>query len=51
MWLVPHPSSSHPPTLTITLSTPTPLQGLKVWNYNKSLEDSYCGVSSILTHL
>ena len=43
MCLVPLPSSS-PPTLTLTLGTPTPLLGLRVWNYNRSLEDSYSGV-------
>ena len=44
MWFVPLPSSSSPPILTLTLGTPTPLLGLRVWNYNGSLEDSYSGV-------
>lgn len=32
------------PTLTFALDTPTPLMGLRVWNYNLSMEDSYKGV-------
>ena len=45
MWFVPlSSSSSSPPILTLTLGTPTPLLGLRVWNYNGSLEDSYSGV-------
>lgn len=50
MWAcpVPHPShsssSSQCPSLTFTLDTPTSLGGLRVWNYNASMEDSYKGV-------
>ncbi len=49
MWVcptTPHPHSSSPqlPSLTITLDTPTSLGGLRVWNYNTSMEESYKGV-------
>jgi hypothetical protein len=37
-------SSGHV-TITLTLDTPTRLYGLRIWNYNASLEDSYKGVS------
>lgn len=45
MFLCPLYQSSDPPTITITLDTPTPLFGMRIWNYNNSLEDSYKGVS------
>ena len=47
MWTTPfHPSQPHTPTtLIVSLDTPTQLTGLRVWNYNASLEDSYRGVS------
>ena len=46
MWATPfNPSQPHTPTtLTVSLDTPTQLTGLRVWNYNASLEDSYRGV-------
>ena len=37
-------SSGHV-TITLTLDTPTQLYGVRIWNYNASLEDSYKGVS------
>ena len=37
--------SSQPPTITVTLDTPTQLFGMRLWNYNTSLEDTYKGVS------
>ena len=37
-------SSGHV-TITLTLDTPTRLYGMRIWNYNASLEDSYKGVS------
>ena len=44
MWLAPlTPGTQH--TLTLTLDTPTALSALRVWNYNKSAEDTYRGVS------
>ena len=50
MWVcpVPHPSSQSsqsPVTITFTLDTPTSLLGLRVWNYNATMEDSYKGVN------
>lgn len=49
MWVcpMPHPVNSlcaQCPCLTITLDTPMVLGGLRVWNYNVSMEDSYKGV-------
>ena len=38
-------SSGHV-TITLTLDTPTRLYGMRIWNYNASLEDSYKGVST-----
>ena len=37
--------SPHPHTLTLSLATPSLVDGVKVWNYNSSPEDSYSGVS------
>ena len=49
MWVcpVPHPMtpSHNPPALTFTLNSSTALKGIRIWNYNASLEDSYKGVS------
>ena len=36
--------SLQPPTIVIRLGEPRLLHGLRVWNYNASLEDSYKGV-------
>lgn len=48
MWVCPRPESSPSPSqfpsLLFTLDTPTSLAGLRVWNYNASMEDSYKGV-------
>ena len=43
MWLAPLPPGT-PHTLTLTLGTPSHVTAVRVWNYNKSLEDSYRGV-------
>ncbi len=40
-------SSSGHVTIMFTLDTPTQLYGMRVWNYNASLEDTYKGVSTI----
>ena len=45
VWPMPHLPSSSCHCLTFKLDTPTSLKGLRVWNYNQSLEDSYRGVS------
>ena len=37
-------SSGHV-TITLALDTPTRLYGMRIWNYNTSLEDTYKGVS------
>ncbi|XP_028825921.1 protein KIAA0556 isoform X2 [Denticeps clupeoides] len=43
MWLIPYtPGSDH--TVTIQLPSPHVLTGLRIWNYNKSPEDTYRGV-------
>ena len=44
MCLFPLDPLSAPPTITVTLATPTPLFGMRIWNYNASLEESYKGV-------
>ena len=54
MWACPVPRPQSPtsspqfPSITFTLDTPTSLAGLRVWNYNASMEDSYKGVSEYL---
>lgn len=46
MWLAPFsPGKEH--LLTIKLPQPETLKGLRVWNYNKSLDDSYRGVGAM----
>ena len=44
MWTCPLPRPSFHLSLTFTLDTPTSLAGLRVWNYNQSMEESYNGV-------
>ncbi|KAM7381856.1 hypothetical protein PAMA_012625 [Pampus argenteus] len=46
MWLIPF-SYGEPHTLNITFNKPQTIAGLRVWNYNKSPEDSYRGVKVI----
>lgn len=42
MWLAPFcPEKDH--YLSVHLDSPTALQGFRVWNYNKSGDDSYRG--------
>jgi hypothetical protein len=43
MWLAPF-TPSQPHTITISLSSPTSLAVVRVWNYNKSRIHSYRGV-------
>ena len=38
---------THGPTLVIKLDHPSSLKGIRVWNYNASLEDSYKGVGNL----
>ncbi|KAI4877858.1 hypothetical protein NFI96_032693 [Prochilodus magdalenae] len=46
MWLIPFsPSSDH--TLTIEFSQSQTIAGLRIWNYNKSPEDSYRGLRAL----
>ena len=44
MWACPTPHPQHCPSLIFELDTPTSLRGLRVWNYNAAMEDSYKGV-------
>lgn len=50
MWACPLPNpldddhTHNPPTLVVRLDEPRSLRGLRVWNYNASLEDTYKGV-------
>ncbi|XP_056152996.1 katanin-interacting protein [Lampris incognitus] len=46
MWLIPF-SYGEPHTLTFTFEKPQTIAGLRVWNYNKSPEDSYRGVKLV----
>ncbi|XP_015237903.1 PREDICTED: uncharacterized protein KIAA0556 homolog [Cyprinodon variegatus] len=43
MWLIPF-SYGVPINLSITFNKPQTIAGLRIWNYNKSPEDSYRGV-------
>ncbi|KAL7691818.1 putative protein KIAA0556 [Plasmopara halstedii] len=47
MWLVPF-ESGKTPELRITFQTMQFFFGLRVWNYNKSLEDTYRGVKQVI---
>lgn len=49
MWLIPYTEGSNH-TLTITFPQHQQLVGLRFWNYNKSAEDTYRGVSFYLQH-
>ncbi|XP_035468366.2 katanin-interacting protein isoform X3 [Scophthalmus maximus] len=46
MWLIPF-SYGEPHTLNITFNKAQTIAGLRVWNYNKTPEDSYRGVKGI----
>uniref|UniRef100_A0A667YYZ9 Katanin interacting protein n=1 Tax=Myripristis murdjan TaxID=586833 RepID=A0A667YYZ9_9TELE len=46
MWLIPF-SYGEPHTLTVTFNKAQTIAGLRIWNYNKSPEDSYRGVKVI----
>lgn len=48
MWLIPF-SYGEPHTLNVTFSKTQIIAGLRIWNYNKSPEDSYRGVRLLLT--
>lgn len=50
MWLIPFSyGESH--TLNVTFDEVQTIAGLRIWNYNKSPEDSYRGVRHFLTKL
>ncbi|KAM6951134.1 katanin-interacting protein [Aplochiton taeniatus] len=46
MWLIPF-TSGEAHTLTVTFDQAQTIAGLRIWNYNKSPEDSYRGVKVI----
>lgn len=48
MWLIPF-TEGQDHLLTIDLGRTTPLVGIRVWNYNKSTDDSFRGVREIAT--
>jgi len=50
MWLVPF-NPGQPHLLWIDLQSPTPITGLRLWNYNKNLEDTCRGVRSLEVHI
>lgn len=43
MWLVPY-TAGEDHMLTINMGKSTEMSGLRIWNYNKSPEDTYRGV-------
>ena len=46
MWMIPYcDEDSH--VLRINFSEPTIVTGVRLWNYNKSLEDTFRGVCKI----
>ncbi|XP_053540567.1 katanin-interacting protein isoform X3 [Ictalurus punctatus] len=50
MWLIPFtPGSDH--TLSIQFSQSQTITGLRVWNYNKSPEDSYRGLHALCVYV
>ncbi|XP_056306739.1 katanin-interacting protein [Danio aesculapii] len=46
MWLIPFTSASEH-TLTVQFTEPQTIAGFRMWNYNKSPEDSYRGVKVV----
>ncbi|CAN9508536.1 unnamed protein product [Ophioblennius macclurei] len=50
MWMIPF-SYGEPHTLNITFNKVQTIAGLRIWNYNKSPEDSYRGVKMIYLYL
>ncbi|XP_014472494.1 PREDICTED: uncharacterized protein KIAA0556-like [Dinoponera quadriceps] len=50
MWLA-DVSSNKRTTITIIFNTNVCLTGMRIWNYNASLELSYCGVKQLLVKL
>lgn len=48
MWLIPF-TDGQDHLLTVDLEHCTPLIGLRVWNYNKSTDDSFRGVRNVIT--
>ena len=47
MWLIPF-TDGQDHLLTVDLEQPTPLIGLRVWNYNKSIDDTFRGVRNVV---
>lgn len=45
MWMIPFDSEEGTHFLKITFDEPTVVTGIRVWNYNKSLEDTFRGVN------
>ena len=43
MWMIPY-EDGNAHYLKINFNEPTIVTGLRIWNYNKSLEDTYRGV-------
>ncbi|XP_025997368.1 katanin-interacting protein isoform X2 [Solenopsis invicta] len=51
MWLADNVTLNKRITITITFDTDVLLTGMRIWNYNASLELSYCGVKQLLIKL
>jgi len=41
------PMQEHPPSLVMRLGAPIIVQGLHLWNYNRSWDDSFRGVRDV----
>eukprot|EP00743_Colponemidia_sp_Colp-15_P010352 GILK01011394.1.p1 GENE.GILK01011394.1~~GILK01011394.1.p1 ORF type:complete len:1186 (-),score=244.93 GILK01011394.1:158-3268(-) len=50
MWLIPFTAGDEH-YLSIDLGKPTQITGLRVWNYNKSFEDTFRGAQRVLIYL
>jgi hypothetical protein len=53
MWKVSlqHCEGFQEPVVTFDFGAPTEIYGLKIWNYNESLEESYCGLKRVMLKL
>ncbi|KAG6545885.1 hypothetical protein Mapa_012540 [Marchantia paleacea] len=51
MWLIPFEGAKSKHWLRIDLGVPLPVAALKIWNYNKNLDDTCRGVKWLQVHL
>jgi hypothetical protein len=50
-FVVPLQPSTNPVTFVITFPQPVKVAGIRVWNYNRSLEDTFTGVKRLRFHV